>query len=231
MVNRYSSFAVLLVFLLQACASQIISEHTLKGMLVKEEASGQTVERSRKKTLQLSSPLSVQAGEQVERVEDIRRYYQKLLVSKKARARQYPYLDTYLKFLIGTAVIPLFTYTYWVQGSYAGPDCRKEEQNCVFEEARSVAFRDYVVENGTRSVVEQVPEIPGTGTVTLFINGYYKGELPVDSRGTARVDLLQYPDLLNSKKDVKLTFKYFDSYAYSVIKRIELEKIMQVPAP
>lgn len=230
MVNRYFSLAVLMVFLLQGCASQIISEHTQKGMLVKEEGSGKLVERSREKTIELITPFSVRVREQVEREEDTKLYYQKLLVRKKAKPREYPYLDAYLKLLLSSAVIPLFTYDYWVQGSYRGTNCSEEMNECVVRDVHSVISNEYFIEEGTRLSVQQLQNAPLTGTVTLFINGYLKEELPIDPAGIATADLLKFPELARLQRDVKLTFKYFDSYAYSVIKKNEVEKIFRQSA-
>lgn len=229
MLGRYSSLVVLLFFFLHGCASQVISKSVQKGMLVKEEGSGKFVERSRKKAIEQVSPFTVRVHEQVELVENTKLYYQKMLVKKTATPREYSYMDLYLKVLLSTAIVPLFTSDYWVQGSYNGVKCGEEEAKCAISEESSALWREYFIEEGNRPIVQRVHKFASNDTVALFINGYYKGELRVDAAGTATVNLLAFPELEKSDKDLKLTFKYFDAFTYSLINKNDVAKIFHPP--
>lgn len=223
---RFFLFILLTLFLLSGCASQVIGRHVQKGALVKEIGSGHFVERSRAGAIALVSPVRVQVNEHVERTEDTEQYFQKVVVRKLAKPRDYPYSDTYFKILLSTAVLPLFTYDFWVQGSYRGTKCSEEPDKCVIREDRSVVFLDYFTEKATRTTAERQKH-DGSATVSLFINGYYKGELAISPDGIASVDLLKFPELGETEKDVKLTFKYRDSYVYSLLKNSEVKHLLQ----
>lgn len=212
--------------MLNGCASQVISKHVRKGALVKEIGTGNFVEQSRTGAIELLSPVSVRVHEQVERAEDTKQYYQKVIVRKLAKPRDYPYSDTYLKILLSTAIIPLFTYDFWIQGSYRGTKCGNEPDKCVIREDCSVVFLDYFLEEARRILPERQRHDP-SATVSLFLNGFYKGELPISPEGTASVDLLQYRELAGTEKDVKLTFKYRSSYAYSLLTNSDIKNLFR----
>jgi hypothetical protein len=68
-------------------------------------------------------------------------------------------------------------------------------------------------------------------SVSLFINGFYKGDLQISSADVATVDLHAFPELAALHKPLKLTFKYHDAYAYSLLPQAEVERIFEQSAP
>jgi hypothetical protein len=221
MISKILPPIIVTAFLLQGCASQLITEHFAKGDLVREEFSGKVLGLSKTPTIELVSPCSVSLRERVERQEETTLYYQKLLVKKKATPRKYPYLDAYFKVLLSTGVIPVFTPSFWVQGSYAGPDCSKDVNKCDVRDISKPLRGQYFTETGSRTLVEEGPPAE-SGNVSVFMNGYYRGDVAAEPEGTVRIALLQLPEALDPDRDLKITFKYFNVYAYSLIKRADL---------
>ncbi len=194
-------------------------------MLVKEEGTGVVVERSRKKMIELVSPLSVRVYEEVEQQETTKRYYQKVRVRSEALPKEFPWWDVWTKLLLSTTVIPLFMHDYWIAGSYLGPNCRLEPKACTVQEVPSVLSREQVEEEGARSTIQRRQNVPQSDKISLFINGFYKGDLEISSADVATVELLEFPELAALHKSLKLTFKYYDAYAYSVLSQAEVERI------
>jgi hypothetical protein len=226
MFNRILPLLSLLALFLQGCAfSQVISEHTQRGTLVKEEGTGVVVERSRRKMIELVSPLSVRVYEEVERQETTKRYYQNVRIRSEATPKEFPYWDVWTKLLLSTTVIPLFTPDYWTEASYIGPNCRLLPEACIVQDVPKVLARDPLVEAGARSTIQRQQNVPQPDTVSLFINGFHKGDLRIGSDDVVAVDLHDYPDLADWHKPLKLTFKYHDAYAYSLLPLAEVERI------
>ena len=228
MTNRIVCLMLLVV--VQGCVPQIVGEHIRKGVFVREESTGVASER-KNKMIQLVSPLTVQVYEEVERGETTNKYYQKLLVQKQARAKEYPYFDLWAKVVLTTAIVPLFYPVFWIEGSFAGTDCLKEPDRCEVREEPQVMHGEYFTEKGLRLNVQRRLSVASSDRVSLYINGYYKGELPISSTGSATVDLLEFSELLSPVKAVKLTFKYFDSYAYSTLQKEDVGKIFEKAGP
>ena len=113
------------------------------------------MERSRTGAIELISPMSVRVHEQVERDEDTKQYYQKVLVRKTAKPRDYPYSDTYLKILLSTAILPLFTRDFWVQGSYRGTNAGTNRTNALSGKTAASFFSTISSKTGTRTSSEQ----------------------------------------------------------------------------
>ena len=175
MVNRTVLVLLFITLLVQGCAShQVLGEHFQKGMLVKEEGTGVVAERSRKKMIELTSPLSVRVYEVVE---------------------------------------------------------RQEPGACTLQEVPSVLSREHVVEEGTRPIIQRQKNVPRPDKVSLFVNGFSKGDLEISSDDVATVDLHAFPELAGLHKPLKLTFKYYDAYAYSVLQQAEVERIFGQSAP
>ena len=232
MFNRIVPVLLLFTLLVQGCAShQVLSEHLQRGMLVKEEGTGVVVERSRKKLIELVSPLSVRVYEEVEQQENTKRYYQKVRVRSEATPKEFPWWDVWTKLLLSTTVIPLFMPDYWIEGSYIGPNCGLEPEACTVQEVPSVLSREPFVEDGARLTRERQEHVLQPDRVSLFINGVYKGDLQLSSVDVATVDLHAFPELAALQKPLKLTFKYHDAYAYSVLSQTEVEKILGQSAP
>jgi hypothetical protein len=219
-----------MTLIVQGCFSQVLSESVRRGALVKEEGAG-VVERSRKKMIELVSPLSVRVSEEVERQETTKRYYQKIRVRSEATPKEFPWWDAWTKLLLSTTVIPLFLHDYWVEGSYLGPNCRLRPEVCTVQDVPSVVSGEHIVEDGARSTRERRQNVPQPDGVSLFINGFYKGDLPISGAGVATVDLLAFPELADLHKSLKLTFKYHDAYAYSLLPQAEVERIFEQSAP
>jgi hypothetical protein len=230
MVNRIVSALLLATLVVQGCASQVLSEHIQKGMLVKEEGTGVVAERSRKKKIELISPLSVRVYEEVEQQETTKRYYQKVRVRSKATPKEFPWWDVWTKLLLSTTIVPLFRPDYWIAGSYSGPNCRQEPEACTSRDVPSVLSRKHIVEDGTRTTLQRQQNVPQSDTVSLFINGFTKGELQI-SDDVAIVDLHAFPELAAQHKPLKLTFKYHEAYAYSVLPQAEVERIFEQSSP
>jgi hypothetical protein len=199
-------------------------------MLVKEEGTGAVVERSRKKLIELVSPLSVRVSEEVELQEGTKRYYQKVRVRSEATPKEFPWWDVWTKMLLSTTVVPLFMYDYWVAGSYIGPNCRLKPKACTVQDVPSVLSGEHVVEDGERSTIQRRQNLPQPDKVSLFINGFYKGDLQI-SADVATVDLHAFPELAALHKPLKLTFKYHEAYAYSLLPQAEVERIFEQSAP
>ncbi len=226
MANRTVLALLLITLLMQGCAShQVLEEHFQKGMLVREEGTGVVAERSRKKIIELVSPLSVRVYEEVERQEATKRYYQKVRVRSEATPKEFPWWDLWTKLLLSTTVVPLFTQDYWIEGSYLGPDCRLDRGACIIREVPSVLSREHVLEEGARLTRERQLKAPRPGKVSLFINGFSKGDLEISSDDVATVDMKVFPELAALHKPLKLTFKYYEAYAYSVLPLAEVERI------
>ncbi len=232
MVNRTVPVLLFITLLVQGCAfHQVLGEHFQRGMLVREEGTGVIVERSRKKMIELTSPLSVRVYEVVEQQEATKRYYQKVRVRSEATPKDFPWWDVWTKLLLSTTVVPLFMPDYWIEGSYLGPNCRQEPGACTLREVPRVVSREQVVEEGTRSTIQRQKNVPRPDKVSLFINGFSKGDLEISSDDVATVDLYAFPELAGLHKPLKLTFKYYDAYAYSVLLQAEVEKIFGQSAP
>jgi hypothetical protein len=200
-------------------------------MLVKEEGTGVVVERSRKKMIELVSPLSVRVSEEVEQQETTKRYYQKVRVRSEATPKEFPWWDVWTKLLLSTTVIPLFLHDYWIAGSYIGPNCRLEPKACTVQDVPNVLSWEQVVEDGVRSTTRRRQKVPQPDRVSLFINGFYMGDLQISSVDVATVDLHAFPELAALHKPLKLTFKYHDAYAYSLLPQAEAERICEQGAP
>ena len=200
-------------------------------MLVKEEGTGVVVERSRKKMIELVSPLSVRVYEEVEQQESTKRYYQKIRVRSEATPKEFPLWDVWTKLLLSTTVIPLFLENYWIEGSYLGPNCRLKPAACTLQDVPRVLSGEHVVEDGARSTIQRRQNVPQPDKVSLFINGFYKGDLQISSVDVATVDLHAFPELAALHKPLKLTFKYHDAYAYSLLPQAEVERIFKQRAP
>ncbi len=185
----------------------------------------------RKKKIELTSPLSVRVYAEVDQQETTKRYYQNVLVRSKARPKEFPLWDAWTKLLLSTTVIPLFLKDFWIMGSYLGPNCRLEPEACTVQNARSVLSPDYIVEDGVRSTREQRQDLPQSDRVSLFINGLYKGDLQISSANVATVDLHAFPELNALHKPLKLTFKYYDAFAHSLLSPDEVERILEQGAP
>lgn len=224
MAKRLFSCVILCALLVQGCASQIVGEHFAKGSLVREEPSGNIVRESTKRTIQLISPCAVRVEQRIEQQEEMRLYYQKLVIRKKATPLAYPLLDAYLKILLSTAVFPLFTPTYWVQGSYTGPDCAKEASMCTAQDVPAVLSGEYYEERAIRPRFQAVHQVEAGQAVSVFVNGYYRGDIALGPEAVATVALPAFREL-NPRKDIKITFKYFDAYAYSLIKQSEFAAV------
>jgi hypothetical protein len=224
MAKRCVSSVLLCAFLVQGCASQIVGEHFAKGSLVREEPSGNIVRESTKRTIELISPCSVRVGQRIELQEETRLYYEKLVIRKTATPLDYPLLDAYLKILLSTAVFPLFTPTYWVQGSYAGPDCAKKASRCTVRDVPAALSGEYYEERAIRPRVQAVHQVDAGQAVSIFVNGYYRGDIALGPEAVATVALHALQEL-RPLKDIKITFKYFDAYAYSLIKQSEFDAV------
>ena len=232
MLNRIVPVLLLITLLVQGCAShQVLCEHVQKGALVKEEGTGAVVERSRKKMIELVSPLTVRVYEEVEQQEATKRYYQKVRIRSEATPTEFPWWDVWTKLLLSTTVVPLLMPEYWIEGSFLGPHCQQEPEACTVREVSSVLSREHFVEEGERSTRERHRDAPQSDRVSLFINGFSKGDLEIGSDALATVDLHVFPELAALHKPVKLTFKYHDAYAYSVLPQAEVEKIFGQGAP
>ena len=223
MIMQFLSLLVVTALLCQGCASQFLSEQFLKGEQVREVPSGALVERSRMGTLELLSPCSVRVGDRIERQQETNLYFQKLRLRKMASPLTYPYLDAYLKVLLSSTLIPLLTPSFWVQGSYAGPDCRTEPDRCSTHEVSSVVAGEYVLQSGSTSVIDQVYQPAPGSTVSIFMNGYYQGEVLIGPQATAAVAIPRSPTV--NGRDLKITFKYGDAYAYSLIRQSDIEAV------
>jgi hypothetical protein len=222
---------LLITLLMQGCAShQVLSERVQKGMLVREEGSGIQVERSRKKMIELVSPLSVRVSEEVELQEATKRYYQKVRIRSEAVPKEFPWWDAWTKLLLSTTVIPLFLKEYWIEGSYLGPNCRLQPEDCSVHDVTTILSWDPVVENGERSSLQR-QNVPLPDHVSLFINGFPKGDLEIGRDDVAAVDLHAFPELAAVHKPLKLTFQYHDAYAYSLLPQTEVERIFEQSAP
>jgi hypothetical protein len=228
---RLTALAVLLTIVAQGCAPQVLSEQIQRGMLVREEPTGSVAERARKKMIELISPLTVKVFEEVEREEATKKYYQKMRISLKARPKKYQYFDTWVKVLLIPSVLPLFFPKYWVVGSFAGTNCLKERKLCDTQDVTTVVADAYFIEEGRQSKKERLPGNFRLDKVSLYINGYYKEDLPVTNAGTATVDIFKFPDLAVLQKDVKLTFQYYDDYAYSTLRMAEVDRLFKDAAP
>lgn len=231
MFNRIVLVLLLIPLLIQGCASQVLSEHVQRGMLIKEEGTGIVVERSRKKRIELVSPLSVQVYEEVEQQETTKRYYQKIRVRSEAIPKEFPWWDVWTKVLLSTTIVPLFRPDYWIAGSYSGPHCSKEPQACTLQDVPSVLWREFLVEDGARATLQRQQNVPQPDTVSLFINGFTKGELQISSAAVATADLHAFPELVALHKPLKLTFKYHDAYVYSLLTQAEVERIFGQSVP
>jgi hypothetical protein len=211
------------------CVHQTVGEQVRKGMLVREEAAGPLDEEKRVNGIELLSPLSVHVFEEIRFREPTRKYYEKLKVTRTARPKEYPYFDAWIKVVLATAIVPLVFPDYWVEGSFVGTDCRKEQNKCVVEDRASVLPGEFFVEDGSRPAVER-REVGAGGTVSLFLNGYHKDELTLSSKGTATADLRKYPEIADWRRSVKLTFKFRDAYAYTTLQQDELQRLFSLPA-
>ncbi len=209
--------------LLQGCASQVLNEHFLKGDIEKSVPSGDIVELARTRSVELLSPCSVRVGERIVRSEKTTLYYRTLAVRQKATPLRYPFLDAYLKVLLSTTLIPLFTPSYWVEGSYAGPDCKKQPALCEIRDETSVV-NEYTTELDSRKLPDRMEIAPERSTVSIFMNGYYQGEAPVGQGGVATV-AIPGPPVVSAYKDLKITFKYGDGYAYSLVSQPDIENV------
>lgn len=229
MLNRMISIVLVLAFLVQGCAAQIIDERVRKGPLVREEGTGTFSVRTRKEGIELVTPLKVRVFEEVEREEDTRRYFQKVRVLTQARPRKYPLFDAWIKLLLSVSVVPLALPSFWVEGSYAGTNCRAEPEACTVQNINRPVRGAYFVERGASTTVER--QAVGTGAfVSLYINGRYQGDLPLDRSGTASVDLRKYFDMMHLNGDTIITFKYRSAYAYSRLSRGEILKLTEESA-
>lgn len=227
-MKRLVIVAVTLVALItQGCVAQVLGEYEQRGSFVREEATGIITAQATKEKLELVSPLSVRVYEEVEREEATKRYYQKIRVRREARLKDYPLFDTWVKALLATAIAPLFFPSYWVEGSYAGTDCKIKQEKCIIREVPTVSAEEYFVEDGTRTLMERRQNDLRSESVSLFINGYYKSELAISSDGSATADLLLFPDAAATQRPLKLTFKYHNAYAYSTLQKSDVEKIFK----
>ena len=223
MFNRKLPVLLLIFLLVQGCVSQVLNERFQRGMLVKEESTGVVVERSRKKMIELVSPLSVRVYEAIEQREATKRYYQKVRVRSEATPKEFPLWDAWSKLLLSTTVIPLFLRDFWVTGSFLGPNCRLQPEACMVQDVPSVLAREHFVEDGTRVTLLPRQNVPQPDKVSLYINGFYKGELRISGDDVATVDLRAFPELAALHKPLKLTFKYHDAYAYSQLTQAEVD--------
>jgi hypothetical protein len=116
-------------------------------------------------------------------------------------------------------------------GSYIGPNCKLKPQACTVQDVASVLSGEHVVEDGARSLLRRQESLSQSDKVSLFINGFYKGDMKISSAYVATVDLHEFPDLAALHKPLKLTFKYHEAYAYSVLPQAEVERIFEQRAP
>ena len=205
----------LCAILAQGCVAQILGEQLKRGPLVKEEGTGAYSEPTVRHRIELLSPSSVRAYDEITSTEVTKKFYEKLVVRREARPKSYPYLDFWLKVLASTTIVPVLFPDFWVEGSYLGVDCKEKPAACSVRERTRPSRNDYFIETGSRQKQKRLIA-PSTSTVSLYINGRYEGPLALDSQGTATADLAHYAGDVPPGA-VKLTFRYIDAYAYSLL--------------
>ena len=218
------------IFTLQGCG-QVVRTEIQKGMLVKEQSTGKTVELERTPSIELVTPTTVKVFETVKFGQEFEQKFEKFQIQEKSRPTTEQIIaGEILRPLFTAIVFPIFMDSYWHWGL---TDCTKEldKPHCItMGSERDLIQGEFVVEKSYKNFTNKKDTIT-SGFISVNINDVKKNDIAIGTDGITAIALESYFDTFSRGKDIQVEFKYKTATAKSVMMFSEAEKNVNALLP